>query len=284
MIDGGTPLCGFLLSTSGFLPSTFLVNETMSLSIREREIASAIPRDLDSLPRLKGFRLRGLEMTRLETFVDATFAFAITMLVIAGQQVPDQVDILLGAFKNVPAFAASVASLAVFWRGHWLWSRRYGLEDGVSILISWALIFTMLIYVYPLKIIFSAMFYALSGGQVGNVITVRTFGQARGLFAVYALGFIALAVEIVLLNLRAWRLRRALRLNALERALTRTELIGWCLPVGVGLLSLIFALTLPPKHIGWAGWCYFLMSLVIPLYRITQKKKLRAVRENPDSA
>jgi uncharacterized membrane protein len=223
-------------------------------------------------------------MTRLETFVDATFAFAITILVIAGQQVPDQVDVLLNAFRNVPAFAASVASIAIFWRGHWLWSRRYGLEDGVSIFISWALIFTMLIYVYPLKLIFSAMFYSVSGHRLGQAITVHTFGQVRGLFAVYALGFIALALEIALLNLRAWRLRRALRLNALERALTRMEVIGWCVPVGVGILSLVFALTLPPQQIGWAGWSYFLMSVLVPLYRIIGEKKLRALRENPGAA
>ena len=260
------------------------MNDTPSLSTREREIASAIPRELDSLPRLGGFRLRGLEMTRLETFVDATFAFAITILVIAGQQVPDQIDVLLNAFRNVPAFAASVASIAIFWRGHWLWSRRYGLEDGISIFISWALIFTMLIYVYPLKIIFSAMFYSVSGRRVGQAITVHTFGQVRGLFAVYALGFMALALEIVLLNLRAWRLRRALRLNALERALTRMEVIGWCIPVGVGTLSLVFALTLPPQHIGWAGWSYFLMSFLVPLYRISTRKKLGAFREDPGAA
>ncbi|HZE13531.1 MAG TPA: TMEM175 family protein [Chthoniobacterales bacterium] len=249
-----------------------------ALSFREREIASALPAELDSLPRLSGFRLRGLDMTRLETFVDATFAFAITMLVIAGQQVPDRIDVLLDAFKNVPAFAASVASLAIFWRGHWLWSRRYGLEDGFSIVISWALIFTMLIYVYPLKIIFSAMFYAISGHRVGQFITAQTIGQIRALFAVYALGFIALALEIILLNVRAWRLRKALRLNPLETALTRMEIIGWSIPAGVGTLSLVCALTLAREHIDWAGWCYFLMSLLIPIYRSIGRKKLQALR------
>ena len=38
---------------------------------REEEIASTMPADLDALPRLRGFRLRGMEMTRLETFIDA---------------------------------------------------------------------------------------------------------------------------------------------------------------------------------------------------------------------
>ena len=47
-------------------------------------------------------------MTRLETFIDAAFAFAITMLVIATQQIPDDIETLLAAFKNVPAFVASI--------------------------------------------------------------------------------------------------------------------------------------------------------------------------------
>ena len=102
---------------------------------RHDDITSALPADLDALPRLRGFRLRGMEMTRLETFIDAAFAFAITMLVIATQQIPDDIETLLAAFKNVPAFVASIIVLGIFWRGHWLWSRRYGLEDGVSIFI-----------------------------------------------------------------------------------------------------------------------------------------------------
>lgn len=36
---------------------------------------------------------------------------------------------------------------------------------------------------------------------------IHTPAQARTLFAVYALGFSAIALEILLLNLRAWQLR-----------------------------------------------------------------------------
>ena len=45
--------------------------------------------DLTTLPREDGFRLRGQSVTRLETFVDAAFAFALTLLVIAGDDLPD---------------------------------------------------------------------------------------------------------------------------------------------------------------------------------------------------
>lgn len=241
---------------------------------REAEIASAVPADLDSLPRLGGFRLRGLEMTRLETFLDAAFAFAITMLVIAAQQIPDDIETLLAAFKNVPAFIASVIVVGIFWRGHWLWSRRYGLEDGKSIFISWAMMVTILIYIYPLKAIFGSMWFLLSDGHVGHPLGLRHDAQARALFAIFAIGFTAIALEILLLNLRAWQLREPLRLNDREKLITRQEITGWSVPVGVGLVSLGLALTLPIEHVAWSGWIYFSMVILVPLHSAYRRGKM----------
>jgi hypothetical protein len=68
---------------------------------RVKEITLGLPPELDALPRL-------------ETFIDAAFAFAITMLVIATQQIPDDIETLLAAFKNVPAFVASIIVLESF--------------------------------------------------------------------------------------------------------------------------------------------------------------------------
>ena len=247
---------------------------------RHEDIASAVPADLDLLPKLRGFRLRGMEMTRLETFIDAAFAFAISMLVIAAQQIPDDIASLLAAFKNVPTFICSIVVLGIFWRGHWLWSRRYGLEDGVSILISWALIVTILIFIYPLKAIFGAMWNLLSNGQVGHPFSLHTTeAQARTIFAVYALGLIAIAAEILLLYLRAWQLREPLRLNARERLLTRGELSGWSIPVSFGIVSLVFSFTLPIERIGWCGWVYFLMAIALRMHGFWRRRRLRAAGE-----
>src|SRR5881409_1111353 len=245
---------------------------------RAEEIASGLPPNLDALPRLSGFRLRGIAMTRLETFIDAAFAFAITMLVIATQQIPDDIETLLAAFKNVPAFVASIIVLGIFWRGHWLWSRRYGLEDSVSVLISWAMIVTILIFIYPLKAIFGAMWYLLSSGQVGQPFSLHTTeAQARTIFAIYALGLIAISAEILLLNLRAWRLREPLRLNARERLMTRGELTGWSIPVSVGLISLVFSFTLPIEQIAWCGWVYFLMAIMVRVHWFWHRRRLKTV-------
>ena len=240
----------------------------MTVFVKERhdEIASAVPAELDALPRLRGFRLRGLEMTRLETFIDAAFAFSITMMVISVDRVPDNITDLLAAFKNVPAFIASIAVLGIFWRGHWLWSRRYGLEDGVSIFISWSMLVTILIYIYPLKVVFGGMWYLLSDGEVGQRISIQTSAQARALFSIYALGFTAIAVEILLLNVRAWSLREPLRLNERERLIARSEITGWSVPACVGVVSLVLALTLPDGKVAWSGWVYFSMVVLVPLH------------------
>jgi hypothetical protein len=245
----------------------------LSSTARNEEIESALPRNLDELPRLRGFRLRGLEMTRLETFIDAAFAFAVTVMVIAAERVPDNIMALLDAFKNVPAFVASVAVLGIFWRGHWLWSRRYGLEDGHSIFISWALLATILIYIYPLKAIFGSMFYLLSEGRLGLPLGLRTEGQGRAIFAIFAIGFSALTAEILLLYLRAWRLRGPLRLNERERALTVAELSGWAVPLTIGIVALVLSVTLPAEHLGWSGWIYFSLAILVPLHRTLVRRR-----------
>ncbi|MFL6589793.1 MAG: TMEM175 family protein [Chthoniobacterales bacterium] len=249
----------------------------MSTTNRDDEIASGLPADLDALPRLNGFRLRGVEMTRLETFIDAAFAFAVTTMVIASERVPDDINSLIAAFRNVPVFIASVAVLGIFWRGHWLWSRRYGLEDGVSIFISWVLLVTILIYIYPLKAIFSSMFYLLSGGQLGHALGISTEPQARIIFAFYAIGFTAVGAQILLLYWRAWKLRGPLRLNPHEELLTRGEITGWSLPPAIGVIALVLALTLPVRHIAWAGWIYFSMAILVPIHReLIRRRRRRA--------
>ena len=75
--------------------------------------------DLDSLPVKDGFRLRGMDMTRTETFTDAAFAFAVTLLVISIDAVPTTYDELLIAVQGIPAFGLACALLFLFWYGHW---------------------------------------------------------------------------------------------------------------------------------------------------------------------
>src|SRR5690606_32797830 len=89
---------------------------------------------------------RGREVTRIEAFVDAAFAFAVTLLVISFDAIPDSAEALVEALKGVPAFAASFALLAMLWWTHADWSRRFGLDDGRSVLLSLLMVFLVLVY------------------------------------------------------------------------------------------------------------------------------------------
>jgi hypothetical protein len=90
---------------------------------------------------------------------------------------------------------------------------------------------------------------------------------------VYAVGFIALGAEILLLYVRAWKLRGPLRLNPREQFITRAEISGWCIPIGVGIVALVVALTVPGRHFPWAGWVYFSMAILVPLHRIWSRRR-----------
>ena len=87
---------------------------------------------LDGLTVENDFRLRGQESSRLDTFVDAAFAFVLTLLVISFDEIPSSYPEMLEAVKRIPGFAASFAVLMMFWLQHRLWSRRFGLERVVS--------------------------------------------------------------------------------------------------------------------------------------------------------
>ncbi|MGA9341048.1 MAG: TMEM175 family protein [Rhodanobacteraceae bacterium] len=101
-----------------------------------------------------GFCLRGGENTLVEAFTDGAFAFALTLLVIGGNHVAENASGLAGLLHEVPAFAACFTLVCLFWYAHYIWFRRYGLEDRHSVLLSLPLVFLVLICVTPLHMMF----------------------------------------------------------------------------------------------------------------------------------
>jgi hypothetical protein len=70
-----------------------------------------------------------------------------------------------------------------------------------------------------------------------------------------------------------------LRLDARERLVTGGELTGWSVPVGVGIVALIFALTLPTEQIQWSGWVYFSMIILVPLHDHYLNRRIRQAQK-----
>jgi uncharacterized membrane protein len=216
-----------------------------------------------------GFRLRGAEMTRIETFTDAAFAFALTLLVVSLDP-PTSLAQLQSALRDVPAFLLSATLLMMFWWGHHEWSRRFGLDDGPTVLLSCALVCTVLVYVYPLRFVFGAMMSWIgwiSGLPLGSgVYRLQSAADVNRLFVVYGLGFVAMCLVLVLLNLHAWRRREQLELDAVERQLLRGEMGAWLIVASAGVLSVMLGLFLPPAWAGVPGWAYTLLPVAMPIY------------------
>ena len=198
-----------------------------------------------------GFGWRGGEITRLEGFSDAVFAFAITLLVVS-LEVPRSFQALMETLRGFGAFGICFALLADLWFNHYRFFRRYGLQDTWSVFLNCLLLFFVLFYVYPLKFLFVTVFNG-GGGMDAP--------QARSLFVIYGTGFAAVFLVFALLYLHAWRMREELALNQLERMKTRHSLFDHVAMVIVGLVSMALALGLPLRWVGLAGYFYFVISV-----------------------
>jgi uncharacterized membrane protein len=222
-----------------------------------------------------GFRLRGGDVTRLEAFVDAAFAFAVTLLVVSFDAVPDTYVELMQALRRGPAFLAAFAILAVFWLSHHRFSRRYGLQDGWVTFYSLALVGITLLYVYPLRMIMGLAMSAMTGGWAPSALQISTLEHLRGVYIVYALGFAAMSLLIALLYRHAWRRRAALQLDATEVWLTRMQVWAMGLLCVPSVLSILLALFGPETGVGpgLPGLVYCLLPVVMPMFGAFAKRR-----------
>lgn len=244
--------------------------------------------DLAGLPRENGFRLRGQSVTRLETFVDAAFAFALTLLVIAGDDLPGSFAELREALRRTPVFVFCFILIAMFWSGHNRWSRRFGLEDARSTVLSMAFVLAVLVYVYPLRMVIASGLHFMTGGFVPADMT---FGREHVMydlqtaFIIYGLGFTVLAAILLLLNRHALARAADLQLDALEQVETRGEITIQAMLAGTGLLSVALAAWLlryddpfaAPVTPGLPMYAYMVLGVAIPVYASGVERRKRAV-------
>lgn len=221
--------------------------------------------ELNGLLVEREFRLRGLEVTRLDTFVDAAFAFVLTLLVISFDEIPSNIPEMLAAIKRIPGFAASFAILMWFWLEHRLWSRRYGLENSRTVLLSLTLIFVVLVYVYPLRMVFEGMFSNLTGGYLSTSYRIESYNDLRIMFVFYSVGFCAMSILVSQLYSAASDSGDALALNSIEIRKTSVKIQVWLVAASLGLLSILLAIVLPESWLVLAGYMYFAL---FPLMRV----------------
>lgn len=227
---------------------------------------------MSGAPDAETFPQRGLEVTRLTTFTDAAFAFAAALLAISIDDIPGTYAELIDALKDGPAFVASLALLLLYWRAHQTWSRRFGLEDLGSVLLTFGLVTVVMIYVYPLKIMFGAAFHFMSDDWLPLSFSLDSLDQFRGLLTIYGIGFIALNSLIAALYFRAWQQRAALGMSARERFDCISEVVAWLIVGSFGGISILLAWVLPDARLAVAAWVYMLLAVAGPVISIAQAR------------
>jgi len=227
------------------------------------------------------FRLRGLEVSRIEALSDAVFGFAITLLVVS-LEVPRTFDALLEMMRGFIAFAVCFAMLILVWYQQYKFFRRYGLNDVLTFVLNAALLFVVLFYVYPLKFVWTLLVNLMLGVDArvrlptGELVFPVERGQVGTMMIVFGIGYAAVFAVFTLLYWRAYTKRAELQLNRLEQFDTRTDMIEHLLNFGVGMLSIGVA-SFGGGFAALAGWCYFLIGPLLTVHGTLAGKKRKKI-------
>ncbi len=233
------------------------------------------------------FRWRGGDVSRIEGISDGVFAVTLTLLVAANSP-PTTFWGLWLLVRDLPAFLMTFVLLKQAWYYHYLFFRRYGLQDTGTIALNAALLFLVLFFAFPLKFMADYLWHIVIGlplrplfelppeaAQDGHWLADPNL-QAVAMMIFYGAGVIGLFGVIALLLWRAWGKRDELELDRLERHLTIASLLRQTGTMCVGILSLLLlAIT---GHLGPSGWIYFIVGpwhLVIDWWSARRVRSLR---------
>lgn len=219
-----------------------------------------------------GFRLRGVEVSRIDAFSDVVFGFALTLLVVS-LSVPKTYTELRESLHGLLPFAICFLFLMLVWHGHYKYFRRFGTHDLRTIVINGALLFVILFYVYPLKFLFTFVVAAFSGDHPQ---VFETYRQLVELMVLYGIGFTAIYLLMAALYWNGYSQRKALELNHTEELLARSYIVGNLGVAAIGVLACVAAVAVPERFCGLTGWTYSLVSVFKTIHgRRTRKKVAR---------
>lgn len=213
---------------------------------------------------------------RLDAFVDAAFAFAVSLLVIAGNEPPTDLKGLITALAHIPAFAGCFCLIAMFWLAHRDYGRLTPERDVLATVLSLAIVFTVLVYVFPLRQLILAALFWISGGRLPGANLISSFGDLRTLYAIYGLGFMVLAGLFAALFAHATARAEHLGMRPEAREDTREHTEIWLIAAAAGLVSALLALFGPLRQAPWLpGMTYSLIPAIIGIRAAILKARKR---------
>ncbi len=222
---------------------------------------------------------RSHEPSRLETFSDAVFAFALTLIIVS-VEVPKTFTDLLDMMKGVISFGICFAFLFNIWNTQNKFFRRYGLKDSITSALNGILLFVSLIYVYPLKFLTSLLssgdYYMDHGTKVPKI----TGDQVPLLMIIYASGLALIYILFYLMYKNAQRYAEELQLTPAELFETKTITGAHLVAVTISALSITTAFILRGGSSGSAGFVFFLLGPAYSIWYGYRGKKMRKTLGN----
>lgn len=227
------------------------------------------------------FRWRGKDVSRLENLSDIIFALAITL--VAASSVPTSFDELSGMWRDLIATGLCFAMLLLIWRMHFVFFRRYDLEDGRTTLLNAVLLFLVITLTYPLKFLASFLVtYFTKGFSATDVTQVLTVAQAPQLTAIYSLGYGAVFAIFAALYAHAQSLADPLELTPIEREMTRLEVRQSLAHVMFAAVAIGLSLTLPLAVAVWSGFVYALIGPVMHALAVASRRRIKSLAADAD--
>jgi hypothetical protein len=151
----------------------------------------------------------------------------------------------------------------MIWHAHYLFHRRYGLEDFKTIFLNSILIFLILFYIYPLKFLATVLIGELllnsllqMNIEFGFHGEIFTHMNMRTIMLVYGSGVFMIWGVLTLLYKHAFVHRHLLELNKTETIITKQQMQVYMIMSAYGLISVLLAFWLPVNLIAISGWIY----------------------------
>ncbi|PXX40179.1 TMEM175 family protein [Undibacterium pigrum] len=197
-----------------------------------------------------------ISLHRLDGFSDAVFAFAVTLLVVS-LEVPKSAHELFHLMHGFIAFGVAFTLLMVMWYQHGKFFKRFPITDLWMISLNMALLFVILLYVYPLKFLFVSLFDSMIWKSTGDNFTSAS--EIQTLMTIYGAGIIAVNFVFFLMHKHAWRLRERFAMSLSQLNELRADMAGNLINMAVAGLSVLIVLVSKDQGT-WSGCIYFLLG------------------------
>lgn len=224
---------------------------------------------------LDGFEARGENAGRLESLSDGVFALAIALLLFSSNALTT-FDELKGFIIDLVPFAICLVFIMWMWRAHVIYYLKYGIRDFKSVSLNAAFLFAVLMFVYPLKFLFSFIFNSILVlvSYLNGAENVSREGFLRSedtffVMIIYGIGFMTVFIILALMYRHALKQKDNLGLSAYE--VQYTEFSIWKnLAIAFGsivsiLIALIAYLLESPTLYSVSGMSYALVGLWVYL-------------------